>query len=232
VNLILALLSCSSITWAASSPRYVSVTGVCQKKILPDRGRLTLTVSVLDADVGDASKKAISEYESLRRDVKALQLKDGELETVEYSVNEETEWVKNKQVHKGFRARMGLSVSTSDIQKISDVIFVASKHNVKEVGSLEMFLSTAENKIVHEDCLQTALLNAKEKAGKMAKALGAGIGEVLTIEETPGDFRPGPRPFRSVGRSAVAMDSMAGAPQLETKAEDILVNVAASFELK
>ena len=206
----------------------ISVTGMCERKVMPDRARITLTVSELQPDANGASKKAMAGYEDLRKDVKAMKLKDAELETSEYSVQEESDWVNNKKVHRGFRAKMGLLVSTSDIQKLGDVMVLAAKHGVQEVGSMMTYLSQEKMKETHEDCLKEAILNARAKANEMASVIGGHGGAVISIEETPRNGGAEPRFFAA----APEAKGMQLSPGIETKPEEISVNIAMSVELK
>lgn len=182
VNLLfLAAIASASVT------RQISVSGQCLKSIFPNRGTITITPTALEKTSQGALKKVGDQYEALRTQVKSLDLKDIEMQTTEYTVKEEQVWngKTNKYEKKGYRANFGLSISTSDLARIGEVVVIATKLNIEDVGSLSTYLSPELAKSTHESCLQEAIRNAREKADKMVMAAGSRTGKVITINENP-----------------------------------------------
>ena len=231
-TIFLAGLFISTPVWAAE--RAVAVVGSCIKNVVPDRASLRITSDILDKNVTLASKRATETYEKVRDEVRKLQLADSELETVEYSVQEVKEWTSRTYVSKGFRARLGLLVSTSDIKRMGEVIAIASKYGVKDTGQLATFLSEFKTKQEREACLEEAIKNARSKAQKMAQAAGAKVGRVLSLSEKTSSDSPVAPFYRSKRLGREGMAEMAGdspAPEIETRGETMSVEVLASFEL-
>ena len=208
--------------------RAVTVTGSCLRSILPDRGAVTITANILEPDMGAASKKAMDLYDKMKKGVKALNLKDLEMTTTESTFFEEHEWQKDRQVSKGFRARMGLQASTTETARLGEVIALATKLGVKQVSGLSMFLSPERMKAERESCLEEAVKNARSKADSVAKAAGVKLGRVLNVQEGSQNDSPPPRPMYSAMREAKMADA---APSLESAPERITVDVLASFAL-
>src|SRR4051812_41761123 len=114
---LLALLPFSAL----AVDREVSVSGACTHNVVADRGAIVLTADFTEADLKSAAKKATDTYEHTRDAIKRLNLENLELQTVEYNLAEAKEWVKDRMVSKGFRARMGLKVSTSQTSRLGEV---------------------------------------------------------------------------------------------------------------
>lgn len=202
--------------------------------VTPDRGAITLTIEFQNMDLGKATQEAASSYEKVSAAVKKLDLKNANLQTSEYSVNQVIEWENSKQVNKGFKARMGLRVATSDISKIGEVIAIASKEKVKDVGSLETYMS--EEKQLKEEvaCLEEASQNARLKAEKLATALQAKLGNVLTVSESGRSMPYWPRPMmygRAMAKSDMMM-SQAAAPEVQAGQQNLTLNIQVSFLLQ
>jgi uncharacterized protein len=215
----------------SGSVRSVTVTGTCIRSTLPDRGAVTVVADVLAQNLQEASKKSTEQYEAVRKAVQKLNLKDLELSTSESSFQEEREWRSDKSVFKGFRARLGLRVSTSETSRLGEVIAIAAKQNIRQVSGLSMFLSPEKTKVERESCLEEAVRNARAKAETVAKAASAKIGRVLTVTEGVRQEEV-VRPFGVDKRMAMGVaEDASQAPMIETAAEKISVEVVASFGL-
>lgn len=220
----------SSLAFAAPADKFIHVKGNCLREVMPDRGSIILTAEFIDMDAGSASKKAIEQYNKLNDAIKKLNLPDAKFETNEYSVNEEIEWTQNKRVLKGYRARMGLRVTTSQIAKLGDVIVVSTKIGVKDIGALMSVTSEKKMKEEREACLEEAFQNARLKADRLAKVAGVQINKVLSIAEEGAEIVVPPRPMMAhtmmaKGMAAPEMD----APHIQTQGRNIEVSVQAVF---
>lgn len=223
-----------SVSSAEAKDRLISVSGTCIRSVTPDRGSVTVTADFKDLDVKKATTQAAQQYDKLKKRVEDLKLENAEISTSEYSVSEVREWENNKNVFKGYRARLGLKVVTSNQKRLGEVIENAAKEGVRDVGGLNLFTSTQLRREQRNDCLKEASEQARVKAAKLAEALGAKLGEVVQIDET-GGATPGPLPRPLYGAKmemAAAADHMGGAPQIEAGKEEIHATVNVVFALK
>ncbi|MCX6124044.1 MAG: SIMPL domain-containing protein [Proteobacteria bacterium] len=208
----------------------ITTTGTCLKKVSQDRASVTLTTNILAPSPGTASKEATKEHQKLRDAIIALKLGNTTLETAGYNVFEDKQYESKKLVSKGFRARIGLSVETSEISRIGEAIAVAAKHGVKDVDSLSTFISAEKHKAEYEACLEIAAKNARDKGVKLAKGASVKLGKVLRIEE--GARSPSRSNYKSAPMLAMASDgtsSDAPAPSIDARAEDMTVSATVTF---
>lgn len=214
----------------AAGTRYVAVQGSCTRSATPDRSEIALTAEYRADEIQSAVKDATSAYERTRDAVKKLGLADLETQTSEYTVSRVVEWEKNRQINRGYQVRMGLRVSTSSIAKMGEVISIAGRQGLKDVGQLRMYLSDAKTLEEKQACLQSAAEHAKSKAERLASSLGAKVGAVLSVQES-GMTRTDPvMPMRMAVMAE--SDAKLSAPQVEAGKQDISVQVDAVFELK
>ncbi len=230
LNLMLSFLI-PVMSFAASDTKFVSVSGHCMKRVSPDRGTLQMTAEAKEDNPTAASKKATALYEKLRSEVKKLNLKDTQLQTSNYNVHPEYDYNNGKQKLRGYRAAMGIEVETAEIGRMGELIEAAAKLGIQNAGGFHTFLSPEKMKETHEGCLEEAIKNARSKAEKLAKAGGAKLGDVLTIEENKSDRRPSPPIMLKTAAMEMASDSGGGAG-IETKSAAVEVSVAVSFALK
>jgi hypothetical protein len=218
-----------------ASERFIAVTGACQRQVVPDRGSIRLTAQAQDRDLKTATRDATRIYESLKEAVKKLSLDDSDLATSEYSVEEVKEWEENRAVSKGFRARMGLEVSTSAVQRLGEVISIASREGVKDVGALVSYVSHAKLRSEETACLEEAAKDARVRAEKLATALGADLGPVISISEGAGeDQSPMPRHMPLMMTRAAAPDASEkmAPPSVEPGKREVRVQARVVFSVK
>lgn len=218
---------------AFASTRLISVNGQCMTNVYSDRGTLTLVSQFTEKNASIASKKTVENYEKIRTAVQKLNLKDLELKTSEYNVQELFDYVSNKRISKGMQASMGLQVTTSDIARLGEVVALGSQVEINRVSNLSTFVSPEKMKISRENCLIDAIKNARDKAEKMAKSAGAKVGEAQLIEETSGHDSPSPMYMMAdMATEAGAMGKSVTAPRVESQAAPLTVNVLVKFSLK
>ena len=210
--------------------RAVTVTGSCIKTLTPDRGSVAVTADVLKPDLSSASAEALQIYTKVKSAIQALKLKDAEFTTTESSFQEEKEWRKEKSISKGFRARMSLQVSTTEVSRLGEVLGLAGKQGIRQVSGLNLSVSPERTKIERENCLEEAVKNARAKADSIGRAAGTKIGRVLEVVEQQEAGGP-VYPMRNVRTFSAAADMNAGASAATVDAgtEKLTVNIAATF---
>lgn len=221
----------SGAAHAESEVRKVTVSGKCVRTVTPDRGAIIVTADYRDDDLKVASKRATEAYERTREAVKRLNLKDLELRSVEYTMGEVREWEKDRQVFKGYRARLGLRVATSQVDKLGEVIAIATREGLKDVGSLQAFLSEAQELQEQVSCLQEAAQNARTKAEKLAATLGARVGEALLVAES-GGFQAPPQRMMIMEAAPSVGSGAPRAPSIEAGQQTLSLTVEVAFALK
>lgn len=213
--------------------KQISVPGTCFVDIIPDRGTITMTAEALSSkDAKFAVDEATRVYEAVRGKVQKMNLKDVELTTTEYTVYPEYIWEKEKQIFKGYRARIGLQVQSSEIGKIGDVATLGANEGMKNIGALQMIVSRAKQKQAVQDCLADAALDARKNAERIAGALGVKLGDVLSFTQegaAPPPMLPMARNFKAEAMMAADAGQIAG---VEPGKQTVTLNVQASFEIK
>lgn len=212
--------------------RSIDVQGQCFREVSPDKSRIDLSHVVLAKDIETASRLVGDSYSKLKNGIESLKLKDLELKTTNYSVQERREWVKDRQVSRGYEARMSLQVSSSEIARMGEILQVAGRESVQEVGSLQTFISTSRRELERGECLKQAVLDARAKALGMAETLGAKVGSVLRIAEEGAASLPQTFARPEMAREAMMMKSMGEAPEVSGGKEELRYGVNASFELR
>ncbi|MDX9731457.1 MAG: SIMPL domain-containing protein [Bdellovibrionales bacterium] len=234
-QLILALFVFTAVhmhsVMAFGQNQGVTVTGVCLRTTEPDRGSVTVSASVLEKESSVAMRKGTKIYEDVRKAVIDLKLKNAELQTSGISLNPETEWQNGRSTTRGYRARLSLTISTSELARIGEVVKVSSEKGAKEVSSMEQTLSPEKMKKEYEACLDEAVKNARSKADAIAKAAGSRVGRLLEASETissGGERPPSPRLMKAAFAESAVADS---GPVIESAPTRLGVSIRARFGL-
>jgi uncharacterized protein YggE len=232
--LLILLSACSKESKCKEEyERKINVSGECLKKVVPNRGSIEITVNNLENTVKEATKKTQNTYNELTKIIKDLDFKDVEMETTTYWVNEEREWNKDKKeyVTIGYRAKMGLEISTSEIDRIGEIIAATSELKKTEAGRLNSYVAPQKMKEVREECLAEAMRNAKQKAERMTKAVGASVGDLISANEnivSPPSYRRPPMRTAMMEKSTAPLH----VPEIHAKADDLHLKVDVTFEIK
>ncbi|MFL5815245.1 MAG: SIMPL domain-containing protein [Bdellovibrionia bacterium] len=232
LQIFLTTLAALAACGASAMERQVTVTGSCSRQVTTDRGSITVTADVRDDNLKNAIKKASRQYDRALDSVKKLKLENADLQTVEYNVGEVREWEKNKLVFKGYRARIGFSVSTSDIQRLSEVMEIAAREEIRDVGALVSFLSTEKIKKEQDLCLKDAADHAKAKAENLASSLSARLGSVTAINESNVSTPPRIVPMMERQTFMKAAGGAEAPTSVEGGKQEISATVNVTFELK
>jgi uncharacterized protein YggE len=217
-----------------ATSRSISVNGQCEVEVASDRAAITLVAQFTDKQSQVASKKSAEIYEKIRAEVQKLNLKDLEMQTTESYLQELFDYsIASKRSSLGFQSSLGLRISTSEIKRIGEVIALSQKLQIHRTENLSTYLSSEKAKLTRENCLVTAVKNAKEKAQKMAQALQSQLGEPILIQEG-GSTRPTPMPyFETVASDDSNARSMSKVtPTVEAKSQTLSVEVLVQFALK
>lgn len=225
-----ALLGAASAS-AIETQRTVAVSGSCVRNAVPDRGAVTLTAEAKDADAKRAQTAANRQYEAIRSKAAGLKLPDSEISTSEYTSEEIKEWEKDRMVSRGFRTRISLRVETSDTARLGEVMDLGSREGIKQISGMQIFVSSKKMLEERMLCLKDASAQAKAKAETLAHALGAKVGDVISIQENSSPFYPPPQPIFATSM-AMEGSERGAAPKIEPGKVEVNVSVNVTFGLR
>ncbi len=208
----------------------VTVSGQCATEVSPDRGSVNFVAERLEKDASTAIKKATELHEKLRAEFKRLNIKDLELSSSEYTVQERKVWEKNKEVSKGFAARLGLKAITPDIASLGKLMAAAGDLGVTETNNLTTYVSDAKWLDEKKRCLDAAAKNAEEKARALVTSLHAKLGRVFQINERSNVGQTPVQPMMMMER-AMDKSSRGGSPvpTVEGQKQSLIQDVEVVF---
>lgn len=227
--------------YVSSTPpdHVISVSATASKKVAPDLLNIQLSVQTEASNAKDAQDENAKVAADLLTKLKALGIKDEEMQTVSYSVDPvyDSEYVcdssgtrcqyRSKLV--GYKATHGLNVKITDLTKGGDVIDAAGTagKNQTFVDYVTFGLQDETRRSLETELLQDAGDSARAKADGIAAGLNVSVGKVLSASES---FNY-PTPVYYKGMYAAADAAPAPPTQLSPGQVDVTATISASFEI-
>jgi len=225
--------------WSAKSrntqQRTISVNGECLTTAPKDRTAITLRVTTLDKSAAESMKQATAKIAQI---TSFLKTQDVKMQTTQFDSYEKTEWDRNaqKSIVLGIETNIAIEVSANNIETIEKVLSqFAGQPNIYS-ENLRMFTSTEAMKPILEECLGTAVENARTRAGALAAGDKKRAGKMLAVAydtNVQNVVRPTANFLRSASKEMAVMDAgvMTGGG-IVAKDTEVSVTVSAVFEIK
>lgn len=216
------------LSFPALADNYIKVQGNCEMKVVPDMGSISFTAENQSKNQKEAVDKTIQQINSLKDSIAKLKLEKLELKNTNYSVYPVREYEKDKMVDKGTRASLTLEVTTSAIARIGEVMALAAKGDIQNVGALQTFLSIEESQKQYSKCLELAAHDAENKAKLLAKRLDVKLGDAIRISETPAPTLP---PIM-MERNLMMKGASAETTQIESGTQKFTASIEVRFKIQ
>jgi uncharacterized protein YggE len=211
---------------AAADDRTVTVDGHAELRTEPDRATLRLGVESRADDVETARKSVSGIVDRFLQMTRDMSIPDQRVSTASAIVRPDYDW--NPQTRErrllGYVVSRQLEVEIHDLEKLGRLTESALKLGVNQVNPPT--LDTSRRAALERQALAEAARDAKSRAVALAEALGAGLGDVRTLQASSA-FRP-PVPL---ARGMLAAEADAGGETYQPGEITISGSVSATFDL-
>ncbi len=161
-----------------------SVQGTASRKVTPDSAVVTIGTIMEDTNIINLQNKANEKVNLALKDIKALGIKEEDIETNNYTV--EPDYDKDNEKITGYSINVALKITIKNTKPednaISNVIAKATSAGLNEVRNLTYFIED-EEKILNDLKLE-AIDDAKGKANDQADKAGLKLGKIKNIQES------------------------------------------------
>ncbi len=188
----------------APNPGGMTVTGTATLEVSPDCADITMTIDVEGARPGIATTGAQAKQQAIVDALKKLGVEASDVKLSTLTMNPVYEWIKDRNVFKGYRAAITITATTKQFDKIGPIMEAGSANGATAMttGFRRSDLSELKKKV-----RTMALTAAKDKAKQTAEALDIELGRVMNVVENAGGMMWSAAYFPQV---ANAMESNAG----------------------
>ncbi len=226
---IILLLSIGAHTMAEEPTRTITVNGTGFAEVAPDRARLQMSIVAREPTLTAAQKAAADVTSKVLKMLDRMDIERSKIDTTGASVRPDYRWNREaeEQELRGYISERHISVEIEDLEKLGAVVEGAVGSGVNQVSPPQ--LDSSQRKATYRKALRAAAEDARDNAYQLANALGASLGDVVSIQSGSNQPRP-PVPYAANVR---AMSADSGAAE-SYNAADLSFNAAVTvvFELK
>lgn len=214
------------------TPRTINVNGECLTSAPRDKVAITLRVTTLAPTAIESMRTATTQVAKITDALKSMPV---EMQTTQFTSHEKTEWNRDEQksVSLGIETTIGITVSANNIETIETILgkFAGAPNVYSE--NLRMYTSPETLKPIMEQCLTTAVINARARANALASADRMRAGKLLSVSygNISGESV---YPVSNLMRAKATMldTSFDAGGTLVTSDTDVSVSITATFEIK
>lgn len=216
------------------TPRTVSVTGYAEEKLAPDEAKLFVTVHTENRDLNTAKKEQDEKVAKLMKVVKSLNIEqgDGNVRTLYANLQPVYDYQQQtgKPKFRAYQLENQIEMTLDKVEVAGPLMDKLVEAGFDRIGNIQFGLKDERKK--REALMEEALKDARDKAGKMAAALGATLGKPMTISES-GSYTPPPMPMmRNMAMAADMAESKSMPTYSPTGVIEIQQTVNVTFELQ
>lgn len=212
---------------ASSVPGTITVTGEGKAFVTPDIASISFGMQTGQQKTAAIAMQKLSEnmtkiYEALQN--AGIDKKD--IATENFWLNPVYNWQTGTQILQGYEANQSLRVKVRDLDKISDVVSVATAAGANQAGSVNFTVDDPEAK--RAEARKEAIEQAKEKAQELARQLGVSLGDLKGFSE---GYNSGVTPYPTMMRSEGMGGGGDASLPLPSGEQEMSVSVTVTYEL-
>ncbi len=200
---VILLLSMAACAIADNQERTITVNGTGTAEVTPDRATLRMSIVARQATLAAAQKAAADVTNEVLKMTDRMDIDRDQVDTTGASVRPDYRWNRDKEEQelRGYIAERQIMVEIEDLEKLGAVVEGAVEAGVNQVSPPQ--LDSSKRKQTYRAALRAAAEDAKANAEQLAEALGARLGQVISINSGSNTPRP-PVPYAANMRSMAA----------------------------
>ena len=242
---VTALLATSVMADELKPVRSITVTGVAERKVVPDEAHLSVNLNAQAPKLADAKsahdaklKKLLGLAREAGIDEKKVRTQSSGVQPV-YRYENDPKTGRNTRRLDGYRVQTAVDITVGDTSKLGGLMDAVTAAGFEQGANAEWgdlistYYTLSNPEKIRDEILAEAIANAKQKAVKMAAAVSANVAGVVQLNETGAPTLDFPRPMRpmafGLGVAKVAESSGVVPPAGE---QEVNTSVTVMFELK
>ena len=161
--------------------RSINVSASDSVKVAPDMVELTLTIAPQANTAQEAKDRAATELAELTGQLKALGIDEANIVSTQVSISARYDWSESVEKVVGYQASVSITAKELTLDQAGGSISAAAAVADTTVEGVRYYVSTYDE--IYQQALVSAMDAAKTKAGTLALASDAELGEVLNVQE-------------------------------------------------
>lgn len=213
----------------AAHPRAITVRGEAKEKVAPDQATVNFSIVTRSKDPNlarslnaEAGSKIVAKIEALGVPSEAIRLQN-------LILNPAREWNPDRRtyIELGYDVTRSVEVTLEDLTLVGDVVVGVVESGANRLEGVQYGLKSETE--LRTRVLSSALMAAKDRAAAMVAAIGAELGEVLTISEEAMSM---PMPYYGAERMMVQKAASDESQALPEGQIEVSATVSATFAIR
>ena len=201
--------------------------------IAPDTATIRFTVENSGMNIADIKSKNDKIVNTAISEIKKKLTTDETVKTITYRVNSVYSYKDKIRIFQKYEVTNGFEVKLKDVNKVSEIINIATSNGVKTVNNLNFSLSDGEK--VCNELMAKAIKTAKTRAEFLANAAGTSTSRIKSINPycSQNSTYVQPRYLTNAMMKSVSMDSAGEAVEsIEPGSINVRAGVNMTYYLK
>lgn len=226
-KILFLLIIAFSIPVFAEMESTVSTEARLSQEYSPDTVKIRFYVENSGLSINDIKQKNDKIVNEATTKIKAKLNSNESIKTIAYNINNVYSYKDKIKVFQKYEVKNGFEIKLKDLNKISDIIKIATDSGVNRVDNLNFYLE--DNEKVCNELLSKVTKIAKNRAQIVAEASGSSLLKVKSINPYCNYNNPTPRMYYNKAMLSSAADGAEeSAPQV---IEAGSINVSASVNM-
>jgi len=159
----------------------LTVSGTDKVALKPDVAYINVGVETMMKDAKAAQQENAKTMEKIINKLKAMGIEEKDIQTSNYQVFPQYNYINNRSVLEGYRVTNTVKVTVRDVEKVGDVL-----SNVHEEGanySYGIYFGLQDREAAYREALKKAIDQAKGRAEIIAQQAGVKLKDTVAIYE-------------------------------------------------
>ncbi len=200
------------------------VVGEGKEKVLANIAEVKIGLITEGKDLNELQKENSEKMNNIIKFLKSQNIDSKDIQTENYSINPKYSYETSSYRIIGYTINQNISVKIRDLSKIGDILAKAVSYGANNVWGPNFVIDN--EKIYLEKAREKAIIDAKEKAKKIAKVAGFKLGRIININD---EYSPLPSPIQLKYTEGIIS---ASSPQIEPGIQEIKARVNITYEIK
>ncbi len=228
--------------WGQNYPdRTIGITGEGEVQAVPDIAVFTFQVQE-EANSVEAAQEVVSEkIDAIMEILEDAGVDEKDIKTTNYAANPQYDWLPpvdceqrhcgNVQTLRNYRVSQSTEVKVRESADAGEIVGKIGAQNVTYISGLNFTIDDQD--VLEEEALELAIEDAREKAEKRAKLMGARLGDIVDFYETGSGGYPEPRYYDyALESKAMMSDAVVAEPSFAAGESTVKKSIEVIFEVK
>ncbi len=210
------------------SDRNIRVRGSAKVSAAPDWVVIFFDIESRQYSYAECMAQLNQQTENLRSELQKVGLEKESLKTTQFNISTNFEWLKDKHVFRGYKAKHDLNVEFPfNKEYLNQVLYVLGR--TESEASFSILFKVKDPEPFRQQALAEAVQNCRQKAEVLADAAGVKLGVLQHIDYSWSELRFEHR--MDVCESDYSMEASAPAYDIEPEDVDISDSVTAIWAI-